>query len=74
MVTVAGTVASVVSLELSVTTRSLVPLVARLTVPTEAGFVALSENEEAVKLSESVIEGPLPKLRPEVPGVPFTAM
>ena len=66
--------ASVVSLEFSVTTKSLVPLVVRETVPVEAGFVALSEKEEGVKFSESVIEGPPPKLRPELPGVPVTAM
>jgi len=71
IVTVAGTVASVVSLELRLTTRSLVPLVARVTVPMETGFAALSEKDEEVALSVSMIEGAGPKVRPVAPGEPM---
>ena len=45
IVTVAGTVTSVVSLEERFTTRSLAVATARVTVPVEAGLAALSEKE-----------------------------
>ena len=54
IVTVAGTVASVVSLEERLTTRALAVAVARVTVPVEAGFAAyfrfVHEHRSAYRL------------------------
>ena len=72
IVTVAGTVASVMSLELRFTTRSLAPLVARPTVPVAGGLVELSEKDDGVTLREREMDGPEPpKVRPVTPGEPM---
>ncbi len=66
----AGTVASVASLVARVTTRSLVVLPVRETVPVEAGFTALSEKEAGVALSASVTVGAATP-KPLYPGEPL---
>ncbi len=57
IVTVAGTVASVVSVEFSVTSRAPVVAPERVTVPVEAGLEALSENDAGDAPTVSVTEG-----------------
>ena len=72
IVTEAGTVASVMSLEERVTTNSLVVAPVRVTVPTEAGFAALSEKLELVAVTVRVTDG-VATANPLTPGEPMVA-
>jgi hypothetical protein len=70
MVTLAGTVASVASLEESVTSSALLVSPVRVTVPTDAGFAALSEKLLTVVPRESVRLGGA-TANPLTPGDPM---
>jgi hypothetical protein len=70
IVTEAGTVASVASLEERETIKALVVAPVRVTVPTEAGLEALSEKLELVALKESVTDGGA-TANPLTPGDPM---
>jgi hypothetical protein len=70
MVTEAGTVASVASLEESVTCSDPVVEPERETLPTEAGFEALSENDEGDATIVSRVDAPPPATKPLTPGDP----
>ena len=70
IVTEAGTVASVVSLEDSVTSSDPVVEPERVTEPTEAGFEALSEKVEGVAPIVSKTDPPPLATKPLTPGDP----
>jgi hypothetical protein len=70
IVTVAGTVASVSSLLVRLTTSALVVLPVREMVPVDAGFTALSEKAAGVALNDNAIEGATAP-KPLEPGDPM---
>lgn len=72
IVTEAGTVASVRSLEERFTTSALVVAPVRVTVPTEAGLAAFSGKLEFVALRESVTDRGA-TAKPLKPGEPIVA-